>query len=283
VFVFFIRRGSHKIKHIDFQDQDHLMINEESLIEKRFLKLNNTINTRDIGGYKTADGKTVRWGCVYRSDELSRLDNTDMNLLSDMNFSEVFDLRVLSSFKEEPDILPENVKISHTPIFDHFKRGFLVAMLFNRDQIGDCFAELYLDQVRIYAVNFLPIFKSLVETDNYPILYHCKNGKDRTGVATALILMLLNVPKDTILSDYSLTNLGHEASFERYAHSIALQYRPLKIPDQDFQIMFGVEPKWLEAVIDFINDNYNSIDDFLIDEVGLSDDELIAIRNNLLE
>lgn len=179
---------------------------DESPVRK--VELKNLFNFRDIGGYHSTDGRTVRWRRVFRSDGLHRIDEHDRQVLAQLGLRTVLDLRTTEE-QEERGTFP----------YEDFPTGFhhlpLLSTLWDKEDLR---AEA-LDPVRYLADRYLDMtiegdasiatgLEVIAESSNQPVAFHCSAGKDRTGVLAATLLTLLGVPEDTIAHDYGLTRHG---------------------------------------------------------------------------
>ncbi|MBI4580290.1 MAG: tyrosine-protein phosphatase [Planctomycetes bacterium] len=158
----------------------------------RWIIVDGANNTRDIGGYATMDGRTVKWQTVYRSGELSDLTAAGCEAFRNLRIRRVV----------------------------NFRNQFLPTVLFDGDSVCVSLASRqtllptlvadggsYVETVRIYAGNYRQAFELLADAANLPLLYHCSSGKDRTGIMTILLLTLLGVDRETVMADYGLSDL----------------------------------------------------------------------------
>jgi hypothetical protein len=160
----------------------------------RWVHLPGAANTRDAGGYPTADGRTVRRGAIYRSGKLSRLSAAGAAAYRELGVTTVIDLCN---------------RLTPWPLFGgdgwsvHFASSVRGCPMSFSSEVPR--AEFYTCGVRDNAAAFRSAFNLLAEPANYPILYHCRAGTDRTGVLSALVLSLLGVERDTIIADFRLS------------------------------------------------------------------------------
>ena len=253
------------------------------LVAERFLPLKKGANARDIGGYRTANGRRVAWGKVFRAGDLSRLTNSDLDYLAQTGLRWICDLRSTQELKERPDRRPAGVDYFHLPVNEGGSpiRDYLPRVLFQRAQLFDLMQEIYLNMVSRRALLFGRWLALLADPANLPVIVHCTAGKDRTGLAIALLLGLLGVPEETILGDYTLTNL----EFDRLYRGFELggnQLKHLGVPLSDLRMMLVAHPDWLAAALSYIKDHYGDIPTYLISEGGLTGEQLDQIRENLL-
>lgn len=173
-------------------------------------------NFRDLGGYRTADGRRVRPGTVFRSAHLGGLTDADRAALGRLGVRTIVDLRGVNEAAETPHAI---AGVDCRVVGAHIEPGVGARI---RGAIDDGSADPHLvmrymtDHYRDYprrcAPGFRTLFATLSDGEHRPLVFHCTAGKDRTGFASALLLTLLGVPWETVLDDYLRTNdlwLGH--------------------------------------------------------------------------
>jgi protein-tyrosine phosphatase len=162
----------------------------------RWIRLAGTTNLRDLGGYPSAGGGTVRWRTLLRSDALHRLDDAGRAALAGLGLRTVIDLRTDEEVMATPGALDgAGVRTYHVPLFDASAIGRLPPELaaIYRYMIDDCGAAIAEAVGRLCASNALPG------------LIHCTAGKDRTGLVAAIVLAVIGVPDDIIAADYAMS------------------------------------------------------------------------------
>lgn len=255
-----------------------------TLVE-RVLPFDNLPNFRDIGGYPTRDGHHTRWNRVYRSAALLDLSPEDRARLSALNLNFICDLRSADELERHPDTLPDNHPLyQHLPMREvQENRDALRALLFNRQRLPELLIEAY-QQVMIdrNAATFGALLKRLADPANHPALIHCMVGKDRTGVATALLLAALKVPDEIIIADYTLSNRVYPFIVTTTAPLV----KPLSVlgirPD-DLQPLLLAPPEAMRATLAYIRQHYTSVENYLFTRAGLTPEELTRLRQHLLE
>jgi protein-tyrosine phosphatase len=178
---------------------------------ERLLPFEGTLNFRDLGGYRGRGGRRVRWGVVFRSDALSELTDADLRLVSRLGLRVVHDFRWDDERQRAPSRLPADaglravVRTIGSPPAEQADVLDLV-MAGRMDDLGvDFMVGLYREMLAESAPTFGALLTSLAQPGQLPALFHCTAGKDRTGIAAALLLGLLGVPDDTVLDDYELS------------------------------------------------------------------------------
>jgi protein-tyrosine phosphatase len=164
-------------------------------------------NFRDLGGYRTADGRSIVWQRLYRSDSLGGLEGEDLAAFRGLGVRTVIDLRhdweiaKRGRVPHQDGLAYHNLSIEHRP-FDQVNLGPEVDPA---EYLPERFAETAADGVRELA----QVLRVLVDGE-YPVVFHCASGKDRTGIVSALVLTLLGVDEEDVIADFALTELARE-------------------------------------------------------------------------
>jgi protein-tyrosine phosphatase len=259
------------------------------VVSERLLPLEGHHHFRDLGGYQSADGRRVRWGLLFRSGELSGLTDRDLEYLSHIDLQLVCDFRTPFEREEDPDRLPAESPPQVALLGDSGLSGD-IKRLFERIRSGDVeegeLRELMIEGSRRHASSnadpFRRMFQRVSDPANLPALVHCTGGKDRAGFASALLLMALGVPLETILQDYLLTNYFTHDHIERQMRMIRL-VSLFRTDPAALRPVLGVERQFMQASFDTILANHGSVDAFLRDHMGITDAQKQAFRDLLLE
>ena len=175
----------------------------------RHVLLEGSLNLRDIGGYPTTDGRVVRTGCLYRSDELHALTDADLEVVGALGIRVIFDLRNAAERSARPNRLPLDVELlertSPSPNVPRTTEEQISSAELP-DADDELFAVVYIDLLDRLAPELRTILERAVDAPARPLLFHCAAGKDRTGIAAAVLLGVLGVTDDVILDDYELTS-----------------------------------------------------------------------------
>ncbi len=233
----------------------------------------NVFNFRDLGGYRTRDGRAVRRHRLYRSDDLSRLGEDDREPFAELGIRTVVDLR-------RPNEVEADGRI---PTFDGFDyhHVHLVHPIWPRRQFADTAerADFVLERYRELSVDAAEgigqTLRLIADADAAPLIFHCIAGKDRTGVISALTLALLSVADDDIADDYQLSELAEPASWA---------YLTRDRPDLQAHRWrhFTVSPR--EGMLAFLDDlrvRHGSVSGYAA-EVGVTAEHVDAMRAHLL-
>lgn len=152
---------------------------------RRHIAFENLHNFRDLGGYRTADGGTVRWDVLYRSDSLAKLRGPDLDRFQELGVAAVIDLRypweiaAKGRMPETDGITWHNLSVEHRP----YDQAEIDPDLDPWRYLADRFAEVAADG----AVELREALKVIASTEG-PLVFHCASGKDRTGLLAAVVL-----------------------------------------------------------------------------------------------
>jgi len=257
----------------------------------RFVPLQGQSNFRDFGGYRTADGKQqVRWGELYRSGSLARLTDDDYAAVARLRIAAVVDLRALSERAAEPtrwrggtiDAYAKDY-ISDT---DQALGKVLMSPGVSPQAVQAAMAEFYRQMPEQFADQYAEIFHRLAAR-NQPLLIHCTAGKDRTGLAAALVLLTLGVQRETVLSDYALTDQAASLMAAASAQPPASGEDPYaflrRLPATLVTPLMRADPAYLQAAFARIEADYGSVDAYVQKRLGVTNAELALLRARLLE
>lgn len=259
----------------------------EQRAEYRKLPMDGAENFRDLGGYQAADGRTVKWGMLYRSDSLAELSDQDLAYIQRLGVKQIVDFRTPFEKAEDPDRIPEGVNYVEREID---VEGTAVKELFEKISSGDIddlnATELMENANRAFVTSqqqvYGPHLKSLLSDNNVPSVAHCTGGKDRAGFGAAITLLALGVPESTVINDFLLTNEYTKDKINKYIWMIRLgsffQTDPEKI-----RPLLGVERSFIVAAIDQMKRDYGSIDNYFRQGLGISDAEIQLLRERFLE
>lgn len=193
---------SRKYFRLSFNDKYPRIIGARSAV------MDSVQNFRDLGGYTSTNGKTVKWGKVFRSGELSSLSEWDSIRLDNLGIKTIIDLRTNQETLTAPikytkaNIL--QIPISVGKIADAPQR--VIEGRMRKGDAGVYMEDEYLQFVTDNTDQFAKVLEQFQNEDNYPILISCSYGKDRTGFLTAMLLAALDIPRDAIMEDYLTSN-----------------------------------------------------------------------------
>jgi protein-tyrosine phosphatase len=277
------------------ENRDEPAIQKEE--HNRHIVLDGQPNFRDIGGYKTVDGKTVKWGQVFRSGELPRLSDEDVKKLEFLGINNVI------SFLTQPEIdakgedhLPEGVKEISIPIDTEDGTGGLAEEILIARQTGD-FTNVPVEinpEIHRLLINkankeYAQLIREVLDSSNRPIVFHCSHGIHRTGTATALLLSILGVPWETIQEDYLLSNTYRKEEVEHrleQLRELAAKNQgiaPEEVDMANTNAFYILDGKYIDAALDETVKKYGSMENHIKEGLGITEEEIQMLKYELLE
>ena len=240
---------------------------------ERHVPFDHVFNFRDLGGYETVDGRTVRWRTVFRADGVHRLTIED---IAPLGVRTVLDLRTPIELDERGHFTHDSVGYHHLPILQQtWDRESLIA----ETEAAQFLAHRYLDMLTEGRDAIARALHILADPASLPLVFHCAAGKDRTGVVAAIILDLLGVRDDDIGDDYSLSRLG----MDRFRAWILATYPEAADAMSDQPQAFLEAPaEAMHLFLSGLRDRHGSVHEYAR-SLGVSDDVLETVQENLLE
>jgi protein-tyrosine phosphatase len=241
----------------------------------RHLNLSGASNFRDLGGYPTSDGRTVRWRQIFRSNHLGHLTDDDAAVLRELGVRSAFDFRGTeertAAICGMPGISVHSLPVEPT-VVAALRAIAAAGTPLSTDHAIKVMRESYSGYVQNNTPRYRTLFAHLLE-DSAPLVIHCTAGKDRTGFACALILHTLGVSRDTIAEDYLLTNRFYRRDPN---HSSDL-------PDEIKQVLGSVQESFLAAAFEAIDADYGDLETYLRDGLGLGKAERAHLEARYLQ
>ncbi len=216
----------------------------------RLISLEGAVNFRDIGGYRTADGRTTRWRRLFRADGLSRLTDADLDVLRQLGVCTVIDLR--TSYEVDQGTFPVErmtVTFHHHPLLDELPDPERFTMT------PGILATQYKRMARDAAGQIAGALTVLAAEDSLPAVVHCTAGKDRTGVLTAVLLSLLGVPDEVIVADYHRSADAMVALRAKLIERYPEGRDTISAADE----MFAARPEYMAGLLEDLAAEYGTI------------------------
>jgi protein-tyrosine phosphatase len=255
------------------------------IVGERRIRAEGAANLRDLGGYRSRDGRHLKWGKIYRSGNLGRLTVSGLARVKRLGIRLVCDFRTEAEavmlpdrFPDSPDIGCLRLPIQHgeyepTIAFERIRSG-------DYDWISEEFMlQGYIDSVERYPDVWARLFECLADPRHRPLLFHCTGGKDRTGVAAALILLALGVPEETVVADYGLSD-GYNAKLRKATYD---HLRSFGVDIGKVEPYFTAPEGRIRALLEHVNAGYGSAVSYLVEKAGVSEAMLHQLREALLE
>lgn len=247
-------------------------------VSNRFFEMDSIQNFRDIGGYTTGDGRTVRWGKIFRSGSFYKMTKEDSLELNSLKIKTVIDLRPEDSKLRNPDRykVANNIRLpialnGYSSIANKVFEGKLLrgdAVIYTQDT--------YRDMVNNFASEYAQLFDYLCDENNYPIAYQCFLGKDQSGLATYFLLRALDVNADMIEEDYMGSNLGIRPKLLKGADSLT------EARQEALTMLTKTDIAYLKYGLSCIREKSGSIDNYMIHDLKLTPEKRKKLRSILL-
>ena len=239
------------------------------------------VNFRDFGGYPTVAGGYVVQGKLFRCGILSNITPTGLATFNELGIRHVCDLRRPDERADDPTPLPpENPRrtdVSMDPGSAPSLRQVLRSRPPTEDQRVNFMTAINEDLVRDHTNNYHKVFAALLDTHDGGFLVHCTAGKDRTGLAAAMILVSLGVNRENIEEDYLLTNTVID--FEGFILPRIRQHYGLLSPEiEKIKSVAGVRVEYLRAAFRVMEKLHGSIDGYLKRGLGLNARDLEELQ-----
>lgn len=242
----------------------------------RHLPLVGTYNVRDVGGYGTRDGRVTRWRTLLRADSLHRLTPEGQAHLLDAGLRTVVDLRRDEELQAAPNVLAQSDRVNYVWVSLAPNPTTLVDG--RRELDPDSLARSYRAIVDGRQAELRAVFAALAQPDAFPALVHCTAGKDRTGIAIALLLALAGVDDATIAEDYALT-----ATYltERYFADAQVRAAAGGYDWDQYRHLLGSPAELMLATLTDLHARFGGVEAYL-HRIGVRDEELRALHAALL-
>jgi len=250
-------------------------------------------NFRDLGNIPAADGKRVRTGMLYRSGHLSKISQETAKFLHDRKgLRTVIDLRSPSELAEKSDVVDTNVNYVHLPplndeqnpsINKHNRKNVLIKIMAKeggaKKHLSDIYRLMVTQKESLEA--FARMLRLLADEKNNAVLWHCTQGKDRTGIAAAITLLALGVDREEIMRDYMRTNRSCFAINALIFLGVSIVTFSIHTA-HSLNLLLSARKYFLQAAFDEIDRVYGGTEAFLRDGLGLSAADISHLRATYL-
>lgn len=242
----------------------------------------NLANFRDLGGLTTKNGQALKAKRLLRSGEVYQLNQASLDLLRQHQLVKIIDLRGKDEITSRPDDQLSNVAYHWIDIMkDVEEKGSLEDFL----DMGDLVA---VDQhmLEIYTrlilnpgaqVGYREYFEALLANESGGVLFHCFAGKDRTGIAAALTLALLEVPEALIYEDYLKTNQARQAANQAILAHAASQGMTDE-QQQGLKIALEVKASYLRHAQTLMDEHFGGLSGYTKEVLQLKDNDVRLLR-----
>lgn len=249
------------------------------------------LNFRELGGYRSSDGRHIKDGILFRSGAPGYMNEEERKHFEELGVKVIIDFRSLEESKEVPDPDFPNTTYIHMPAMKNPEGediDFSPAHIFKllpktpTKNIARGAIDRFYDLLIFHNSAYKEMFNLLLE-EQVPMLFHCTAGKDRTGVAAILIMLALGVSEETIEKDYLLTNKYRSAKIKEVLDHYRLIHHFSKTLKIILTFSQGVLPHGCQYVFDRIKEKYDSYEDYFYHEYGLTKEDLDRLKDLCLE
>jgi len=255
------------------------------IAQSPFLPVEGSINLRDMGGYASRTGGRVKHGMLYRSGGMASLSEAGQAQIRALGIHTICDFRRTSERERFPTLWwKDSATVYWTR--DHEDASGVLGELIADDSstpetMRDAMIAIYLEIPVEHAASYREMFDRLL-AGHVPLLFNCAAGKDRTGVAGVLLLHALDVPRETIIEDYLLTNQAALALDNRQRRDPARAAKIAAYPEL-FQPLLTADTAYLDALFGVLDARYGGIDGYLETVLGVDADARARLRALLVD
>ncbi|MGE3692958.1 MAG: tyrosine-protein phosphatase [Novosphingobium sp.] len=249
----------------------------------RFIVMEGGRNFRDVGGYRTADGRTVRWHALYRTGSLANLTPEAIARFGRLHVTLIIDLRSSDERARDPGQWQQQGR------YGYWARDYSLGQVDMARLMADpamrtpegirgMMIQGYRTLPKQLAPSYRELFTRLAAPHRGAVVVNCTAGKDRTGIATALVLTALGVPYATVREDFLLSNGA--PGMDNLRRDLSAPSAAL--PPDLMKPLAGVEGAYIDATFDQLRKDYGSVERYLQTELGVGPRQIAALRRNLL-
>ena len=271
---------------------------KQEIQEVRRIPLEGVRNTRDLGGYRTKDGRSIKSCRCIRSGQLHDLTERDKEILTrEYSLAVIVDFRTHAEKAESPDPEIQGVAYIHNPILEEKTLGItkeketdndVVSMVLNGLGDGKEAGVQYMKNIygnlitNPFSVKqYSNLFKILLKQETGAVLWHCTAGKDRAGTGTALLLETLGVPREQIIADYLKVNEFLAEGINQSVKELVEKTGNVQLGEQ-LRMLFSVQEEYIQTIFEMIDKEYGGMERFMKEEMGLAGDFSDALKNKYL-
>ena len=244
-----------------------------------FLEFEGIENARDLGGLVRLDGAKLREGVLLRTGHLGRATEKDIERLQGMGVALIVDMRDCREREKTPDKAVPGARNIHLPPVPDLEKVIPIKSTVP-SEVRAVFHEFYrlLGQYPDAIEAYRGFFRELLAAEGKPVLWHCTQGKDRTGVGTMLLLSALGFERETVIEEYLRTN--------QFAQKQLEAMRFARASEEELALMAEVFPVFeanAQYYFDCIQIEYGSVQNYLEMVLDVGPDEIEKLEDHYLE
>ena len=266
---------------------------------KQSILLKSVANARELGGYHTADGKTVRKGALLRTANLNDITAGDIQTLNNVyRLSDIIDFRMEMELRGYEDPVIGGVTYTHLDVIDipgllspeepdvDINKLDVIQLVEMSEQIDMLNEDMYIGFLKndMGKRAFSRFFRILLTADpDRAVLWHCTSGKDRTGLAAMLLLSALGVEEPVIMEDYMLTNEYNAPRIEETKRYLKAKGCEEAFAKKAALVFDAVDRSFMEKAIAFLKEEYGSTAGYIRSELNISDGDIDLLKEKYTE
>ena len=265
----------------------------KKILKRSVIKIKKVECLRDLGGLPTMDDKHIKYGLIYKSSHLSKVDEAAKEKIAkELNICKDIDLRSPSELIDKPDQEIEGVEYVHIPVLGDDDNPAVNKD--SRDEVLESnmaeeggsrghITRIYRKMINNKAVmgRYKTFIDEVISSNGKPLVYHCTQGKDRTGIATMLLLLALGVEKEIIIKDYLHYNVVNRKMNNLYTFGVAVGCFSIK-KAKGLRNLLVTRREYLEAAFEEI-EKLGGVSNYLVNYLGLTSQEIAKLKNTYLE
>ncbi len=247
------------------------------------LKLKGAKNTRDLGlvnpQYK------IKQKLLYRSGQLNKISKKSAKrLVEEYNIKTVVDLRIEPEKNKKPNRIINGIEYVWLPLFKNNLFGISYEKRIPRaDQIpdlNDTYTMLVSNDECKHNFGIIINYLADYDYNRGGLLFHCTQGKDRTGLVSLFVLYILGVDLESIKKDYEYTNVVNYKKSRKYYWLVRILGKKTAY---DLSQIFLAKGDYFDTAVRVINENYGGLDSYIKNELKVSEETMEKLRDKLLE
>lgn len=278
-----------------------MFLSTNAQAQQRTIAFEGIENARDMGGLVMQDGRKIRPGMLIRSGNLSKATDADVAILKERyHLTQVFDFRFEAEAAGAPDRVIDGVSYTHLSTLPKaFVEGFSssrvdTSQIDSKNMPTMLMKYAFAPKAQAMAKQLYPAIVTDSLAQQYygeylrgvlraesGTLWHCSQGKDRAGWASAFLLAALGASRNVIVEDIDLSN----QSYAPYVEALSAQVRDKeggKEAEAFIRAMVGVSRENFETTLDWIEQKYGSLTEYVEKELGFSKKEQKQLRKKYL-
>ena len=275
-----------------------------NVFAQQSLPVKGIVNARDLGGYEVEGGKQVKTGKLIRSAHLADATDADIACLESLPVTLVVDFRTEVDLKGKANRDVPGAKYVNLPVDASGNAAASASEEEIKKVTGRKKFEVkkvimfaaFNERAKVIAREMYPtllfspecqqqyarFFRLVLETEQGAILYHCTQGKDRTGIASALLLAALGASRETIVADFDATNKVYEKDVRKYSRRVKF----LGGKEEEVAVVksfLGANTENFVKALEAVDRQYGSIEAYLKGPMGLTDEDIRILRERYLD